>query len=153
MDDFSYSLFAFLTFSSDQRSRRPCQPPVKKTGCRTDQICHTLPALRFAGRRVDNLGGRRQRPHLSRSPTPRRSGSVRVAHLRSQPEGSQDTRGIRRNRVERLCPQRPNKGRVQLPYAVSYSPSYNSKQRQTFSTHCSMPSKSCNFRAFSGKEQ
>ena len=90
---------------------------------------------------------------LSRSPTLCRSGSVRAAHPRSQPEGSQDTRGLCRSRVERLCQQRSNTDRVQSPHAVSYSPLYNSKQRQTFSAHCSIPSKSCNFRAFSGKEQ
>ena len=39
---------------------------------------------------------------LSRSPTPRRSGSVRAAHPRFQPEGSQDTRGLCRSRVERF---------------------------------------------------
>lgn len=88
---------------------------------------------------------------LSRSPTPCRSGSVREAHPRSQPEGSQDTCDGNRSRVERSCPQQPNVGRVQSPYAVSYSPSYNSKQRQTFSAHCSLSSKSYNFKAFSGK--
>ena len=50
------------------------------------------------------------------------------------------------------CPQRPNVGRVQSPYAVSYSPSYNSKQRQTLSAQYSLTSKSCNFRAFSGRD-
>ena len=41
----------------------------------------TLPALRFAGvQGMTTSRGRRQRPHLSRSPTPRRSGSVRAAH-------------------------------------------------------------------------
>ena len=87
---------------------------------------------------------------LSRSPTLCRSGSVRAAHPRFQPEGSQDTRGLCRSRVERLCQQRSNTDRVQSPHAVSYSPLYNSKQRQTHSTQCSLSTKSCNFRAFSG---
>ena len=98
---------------------------------------------------MDNLKGYRQRPHLSQSPTPGRSGSVREALPRSQPEGSQDTRGLCRSRVERSCPQQPNVNRVQSPYAVSYSPSYNSKQRQTFSAQYSLASKPCNFKAFS----
>ena len=33
---------------------------------------------------------------------PRRSGNVRAAHPRSRPEGSQDTRGLCRSRVERF---------------------------------------------------
>ena len=69
--------------------------------------------------RVDNPGGRRQRPQLSRFPTPRRSGSVREAPPRSQPEGSQDTCDGNRSRVERLCQQRSNTDRVQSPHAVS----------------------------------
>ena len=70
----------------------------------------------------------------------------------SQPEGLQDTRGLCRSRVERSCPQQSNTDRVQSPHAVSYSPSYNSKQRQTLSAQYSLTSKSCNFRAFSGRD-
>lgn len=50
---------------------------------------------------MNNLEGHRQRPPLSQSPTLCRSGSVRAAHPRSQLEGSQDTRGLCRSRVER----------------------------------------------------
>lgn len=43
-DDFSYSLFAFLDVFAilDMADGR-------ESGCRTNQFCHTLPGLRFAG--------------------------------------------------------------------------------------------------------
>ena len=59
-----------------------------------------------------------------------------------------DTCGIHRSRVERSYPW-PVRAGGTPPYAISYSPSNNSKQRQTLSAHCSLPSKSCDFRAFS----
>lgn len=48
-DDFSYSLFAFLTFSHSQRSRTALPAVGQENGCRTSQPCYTLPALRFVG--------------------------------------------------------------------------------------------------------
>ena len=102
LDDFSHSLFIF----SDS-----LVPPSTADGSAgrqsgkqdATQICSAIPSPLGGlwGYKVDNLGGRWQRPHLSLSPTPRWSGSVRAAHQRSQPEGSQDTRGLCRSRVER----------------------------------------------------
>ena len=101
---------------------------------------------------MDNLGGRRQRLHSltisdtapvrqRESSTPhdpsRRDHRTHAAYAAAELSGS--------------CPQQPHVDRVQSPYAVSYSPSYNSKQRQTLSAQYSLASKPCNFRAFNGR--
>lgn len=94
-DDFSRSLFAFLkgVFAYQEQ---PAALPAAGQGNTHRRIGRsgTLPALRFAGDRDDNLGGRWQTVSTLTAPTLRRSGSVRVRIPRSQPEGSKDTRGI-----------------------------------------------------------
>ena len=81
-DDFSHSLFASSRPRSTGSNQRSCQPPAMGNPAFSVSSCaDTLPALRFAGvQEMTTSRGRRQRLHLSRSPTPRRSGSVRAAH-------------------------------------------------------------------------
>ena len=82
--------------------------------------------------------GHRQRPHLSRSPTQRRSGSVRAAH----PDPSRRDHRTHAMSITAefsgLCPQPPVKGRVNLtPRCIILTCSQLQKWRQTHIVHCS----------------
>ena len=77
-DGFSCSFFAFPDILLP-----PAQPMAlpaigKEIRMPHKSVCH-IPLLRgLRGFRTDNFGGQWQRPHLSQSPTPRRSGNVRA---------------------------------------------------------------------------
>ena len=102
LDDFSCSFLHFQMFSYSSAADGFASRQSGKQDATQVSSAIPSPLGGLWGYKVDNLGGRWQRPHLSLSPTPRWSGSVRAAHQRSQPEGSQDTRGLCRSRVERF---------------------------------------------------
>lgn len=92
----------FQTFYSPQHSRWPCQPSVKKSGCRTSQfaIPPCFEVCGDSGRITSEANGSGLTSHnLRRHVGP----ATWEQHLpRSQPEGSCDTRGLCRSRVERF---------------------------------------------------
>ena len=135
-----------LGVASGPASRRPWEPSFfSSIMCRYPsrfEVC--------GGTREDNLTRPWQRSH------PLCSGIVpvrqhRKAHSRSQPEGSQDTRGIYRNRVQRSCPQLPVKGRVNLtPRCIILTCSQPQKWRQTHIVYRSPLAVPGHFNGFAG---
>lgn len=105
-ENFSHPLFALMARHS-QWEQPPGLPTGALMGRRTpgNQMPIPTPALRCAGDfGTDRLRACGSRPTL---PTPAlcRFGRGEGAIPRSQPEGSKDTRGPSRSRVQRPCPQ------------------------------------------------
>lgn len=106
------------------------------------QISYAIYPPRFevcGGSGWDNLGDRRQRPHLSRSPTLRRSGSVREAHSTIPAGGITRTRAARAAaELSGLCPRQPVRAGCSHPvlYRTHHRTILNRDRHTSHNVHC-----------------
>lgn len=107
------ALFCAQTTPASTRARQwPCHLPAMGTHSTMKQsMPNTLPALRFAGAQGATTS---EAVAADSPPAPWHSASpaVQGSTPRSQPEGSQDTRGETCSRIKRQCPAAARKGRA-----------------------------------------